>query len=128
MQEAGMERKSSHILRWAGAMLGLTLLISLAVVAIGLLFQWNTPVQFSNGFFVAGALMIVMGILSVAGGFQQRTNFPLMYAQSAGQASISERTQRMLADIRQGYGTMIVMAGTGLLLIITAIAIHQLLS
>lgn len=122
-----MEQKGSPVLRLLGTMLGLTLLISLIVVGIGAFAHWNSTVQFSNGFFAAGMIVIVIGILSVAGGFQQRANFPLTYAETASQASSSERAQRMMADINQRYGTMILMIGTGILLVIISVAIYRLL-
>ena len=122
-----MESKHTHILRLAGSILGITLFASAIVVAIGLFSQWNTPVQYSNGFFIAGVLVIVIGVFSIAGGFEQRANFPIIYAESAGQASIAERAQRMMADINQRYGMLVLLAGAGILLIIISIAIHRLL-
>lgn len=121
-----MEKQISPILRLTGTMLGLTLLISLIVAGIGLALQWNTPVQFSNGFFIAGAIVVVLGTFSIAGGFQQRANFPLIYAETASQASISERGKRMMSDIHQRYGAMILMIGTGLLLIAISVTIPHL--
>ena len=82
-----MEQKSSHVLRLAGITLGLNLLVSLAVLVIGLFYPWNIPVQFSNEFFVAGTIVIVLGVFSVAGRFGQRASFPLTYAESADGAS-----------------------------------------
>jgi len=96
-----MERKNSDFLRLLETILGFTLLASLIMSVVGLVFQWNTRVQFSNGFFIAGAIIIVLGTFSVTGGFRQRANFPLTYAETASQASISERGKRMLADINQ---------------------------
>jgi hypothetical protein len=125
--EETVEQKGSLFLRLLGTILGLTLLVSLIVVGVGVFAHWNTTVQFSNGFFAAGLIVAVFGILSVAGGFQQRANFPLIYAETASQASISERTQRMMADINQRYGMMIVMIGTGILLVAVSVGIHQLL-
>lgn len=49
-----MEKKISPILRLVGIALGLMLLISLVVLIIGVVLKWNTSVQFSNAFFVAG--------------------------------------------------------------------------
>lgn len=121
-----METTNSPILRLVGTILGLTFLISLIVAVIGLVLQWSAPVQFSNGFFVAGAIAIVLGTLSITGGFQQRANFPITYAESASQASISERGRRMMADINQRYGALILMVSTGLLLVAISIAISQL--
>ena len=122
-----MKKKNVSILGLVGIVFGLTLLISLVVIIVGLVLEWNSPVQFSNGFFGAGAVTLVLGILSVTGGFQQRADFPMVYAESAGAASISERAQRMMADINQRYGTMTFLISTGLLLIFISIGIHQLL-
>jgi hypothetical protein len=121
-----MDNQHSSVLRLVGTILGFTLLASLIVVIMGLALQWKTPVQFSNGFFVAGAIVIVLGVFSVAGGFGQRANFSITYAETAGQASLAERTQRMMGDINQRYGALILMAVTGLLLIAISIAIPQL--
>ena len=122
-----MEKKDSAIWRLVGSILGLAALGSLIVLGFGLLRQWNTLVQFSNGFFVAGAIVIILGLFSVTGGFSQRANFPIKYAETAGQASIKERTQRMMSDINQQYGFMIIWTSVGVLLIGISIAIHQLL-
>jgi hypothetical protein len=121
-----MEKKFLPVLRLFGTISGVTLLVSLIVLGVGLVFQWNTPVQFSNGFFAAGAIVIILGTFSVTGGFQQRASFPITYAETAGHASIAERGQRMLADINQRYGAMVLMIGTGLVLIGIAIAIPRL--
>ena len=122
-----MEKKNSHILRLIGTILGLTILVSLIVLVFGMVSRWNTPVQYSNGFFMAGVLVIIFGIFSVAGGFEQRADFSILYAESVGQASIAERTQRMVAEINQRYGFMVVLIGVGILLIGISIIIGQFL-
>jgi hypothetical protein len=48
-----VEQKSSYVLRLAEMILGLTLIVSLIVVIIGIVYRWERPVQFSNGFFFA---------------------------------------------------------------------------
>ena len=121
-----MEQKGSHVLRLVGFIFGLTVLVSLIVVVIGLISRWDQPTQFSNGFFIAGAIVIVLGTFSVTGGLQQRANFPLAYAETASDASISERAQRMMADINQRYGVMSLFIGAGVLLIAISIAIGNL--
>jgi uncharacterized membrane protein len=122
-----MEKKSTHLSGLLAVMLGITLVVSLIVVIIGRVDGWEQPVQFSNGFFVAGAIVILLGTLSVAGGFQQRANFQMTYAESAGQASISERAQRMMGDINQRYGMLVLMIGAGVLLIGISVAIGTFL-
>jgi hypothetical protein len=125
--EETMEKQSTHFLRLTGRILGATVIISLIVLLIGYFLGWNDPVKFSNAFFWAGAILIVLGVLSVTGGFEQRGNFAITYAQSAGDANMAERNQRMAVDITQRYGSMVFMSITGLLLIGVAVAIGQFL-
>ena len=50
-------------------------LISGSVVAIiGLMLRWKTYTQFSNGFFVAGVIMILIGFISFQGYSQRATD------------------------------------------------------
>jgi hypothetical protein len=121
-----MERQSVQLLRLFGKILGVTAVISLAVLLLGYFLKWNTPVQYSNAFFWAGAIVAVMGVLSVTGGFTQRANFQITYAETASAANIAERNQRMAADITQRYGTLILLTVPGVLLIAVAVAIGQI--
>lgn len=120
-----MEKHEHHFLRLAGKILLTTLLISLAVFLAGNLLHWSQPTQYSNGFFMAGAIVIVLGVFSIAGGIAQRTNFDILYAETAGQAGIAERNQRTVSEITQRYGNMIFLLATGLLLILIAVGIGQ---
>lgn len=116
-----------NALRLAGLILGATLVISLLVLLIGYIYQWDKPVQFSNAFFAAGAVTIILGIFSVTGGFAQRANFNILYAESAGQADQAERSQRAVTEVIQRYAVVIMLVSTGLLLIGIAIAIGTFL-
>lgn len=40
-----MEKTNRHLLRLVGVIFGLTLLISLIVVILGMVYEWKTPVQ-----------------------------------------------------------------------------------
>ena len=121
-----MESKISHILRLLGIISGLTFLVTLIVLIVGFALQWNTAVQFSNGFFIAGAIVILLGTLSVTGGFQQRASFPIVYAETASDAALAERGQRMIADISQRYRVLVLLIGMGILLIGISMAIPEL--
>jgi hypothetical protein len=122
-----MENNLKPILRLLGKILGATALISLVVLLIGYFLHWNDAFRFSNGFFFAGAILIVLGILSITGGLTQRSNFGILYGESAGQMSSSERTQRMAADIMQRYSSFLFLLVTGLLLMGISVIIGSLL-
>jgi hypothetical protein len=120
-----MLSKSSHSLRLAGIVLGLTLIVSILVLVIGYIYDWHEAVRFSNAFFAAGGILIVLGTLSIAGGFLQRADFKMSYSESAGQANIAERSQRMISDIAQRYGAMILLVSVGVLLMIISVLVGQ---
>ena len=120
-----MDKKRSPTLRLVGIILGLIMMVSLIVLVFGILSQWSTSEQYSNGFFIAGAIAIGLGLFSVAGRLEQQVNSSTIYAESAGQASLAERTQRMMADINQSYGFMMVLVSVGILLIGISIVIGQ---
>ena len=118
-----MEKQSILFLRLLGRISVAVGVVSLDILVIGNFYEWSDSVKFSNAFFTAGAILIVLGLFSVAGGFMQRANFNITYSESAGQANLTERGQRIVADINQRYGSMIFLLVSGLLLIGIAIAI-----
>jgi len=122
-----MDNKFSRFLKLAGIVFIFTLAISLIVLIIGMVVQWKEPVQYSNAFFAAGAILIVLGFLSISGGFAQRGNFNMTYAETAGNANITERTQRMMGDITQRYGAMTLLGTVGILLIVISVLIGNFL-
>jgi len=99
-----MEKKGAHFLRLAGLILGATLAISLLVLLIGYIYQWDKSVQFSNAFFAAGAVTIILGIFSITGKF----------------------AKHVVIEVAERYGVVILLLSTGLLLISIAIAIGRL--
>ncbi len=123
-----MEKQSTYLLRLLGRISVTTGAISLIVLLIGDFYHWNDPVKFSNAFFTAGAILIVLGVFSVAGGFAQRGNFNIAYSESAGQANLAERGQRIAAEINQRYGSMIFLLVNGLLLIAIAVIVGNVLA
>ena len=72
--------------------------------------------------------MIVFGILSVMGGFSMHSNFGMLYSQSASDMNLRERTQRLAADMTQGYSTFIFLCLTGVFLIGLAVLIGSIFS
>ena len=100
-----MEGSGWQVIRLLGKVLGATALISLVVLLIGYLLGWSDPFRFSNGFFAAGAILIILGILSITGGF----------------------SQRITIDMMQRYGSFISLLLTGVLLIGISVVIGSFL-
>lgn len=122
-----MVTKNNFVLRMVGIAAGIAVVLALALLLLGFFLGWKQPVQYSNGFFMTGALLIVFGVLSVAGGFAQRANVRLTYTESAAQASMAERNQRTVTDGVQRYQSMITLFGSGLLLILVSVLVGQFL-
>ena len=99
------------------ATLLLALLLCIIVLLIGVLLGWKTGTLYSNGLFLVGSIAIILGIFSVLGGFGMRSDFHVIYSQSAGAMSQKERTQRWVADMTQGYSAYIFLLLTGVFLI-----------
>ena len=122
-----MDTKNNFVLRMAGIAAGIAVVLALVLLVLVFFLDWKQPVQYSNGFFMTGAMLIVFGVLSVAGGFAQRANPRLTYTESAAQASMAERNQRTVTDGIQRYQSMLIMLVSGLLLILISVLIGQLL-
>ncbi len=121
-----MKQYLYHYLRLIGVALLIAVLLGLVVLGLGWLRKWNTPIQYSNGFFAAGAISIVLGLFSVMGGFSMRSDFKVLYSQSAGAMNLAERGKLWMADITQGYGSLILLSLTGALLVGVSIFVGRL--
>lgn len=121
-----MKSTASFYLRFAGMIALAALILSVLLGGIGWMLGWRTSTQFSNGFFIGGAFLIVLGVFSVMGGFSQRADFKMTYARTASPANLGERARQMMADINQGYNTLVFLVLTSVLLIGTAVLIPSL--
>ncbi len=99
---------------------------SLVVIIVGLIAGWKSAVLFSNGFFWAGAILIIFGVLSVFGGYGLRADFGVVYSQSAGDMNILERTKLWIADTHQSYGIYLLLLLAGVILILISILVANL--
>ena len=72
-------------------------------------------VSLSNRFFVGGAIAILISFASGMGNWENRSDWRQMLAGSAGNADLTERNQRMMADIVQVYTLAFVMIPAGLI-------------
>jgi hypothetical protein len=117
-----MEEHEHHFLKLAGKILGTMTMISLIVLLAGYFLHWSDPVQYSNGFFGAGAILIVVGAYS---NFSGSLNADTSYTRLGGQTNAGERSLRLGAEMTQRHGTMIFLFVTGLLLILIAVGLGQ---
>ncbi len=115
-----------RILRLLAITFVIACVIGLITGGIGWLLHWNSTTQFSNGFFGAGAILIVIGILSVVGGFGMRSDFKMLYSQSAGDMNTLERSKRWIADMAQGYGLFLFLLLPGIILIGVSILVPNI--
>ena len=95
----------------------LSFIAGLITVGIGALLGWKTSTQFSDGLFIAGAIIMLIGAVSFIGRNISRADFLYLYAGSVGEESITERTRHWVADMTQGYNALILLFLSGGLLI-----------
>lgn len=92
------------------------LLAAAIVWIIGLASGWET-VDYSNGMFIAGALAIVVAILSSFDGWGHRAGSKQMDGQAAGEMSLAGRARLWVQDLTRGYNAVLLMSIVGILLI-----------
>jgi len=102
------------------------LLIALFVVVWSWITQDFDAVSLSNRFFMGGVIVVFISLAAGLGNWGHRSNWQQMLAQSAGQANLTERNQRMMADILQVYGLAVVMVPAGLLAVLFALFLGSL--
>ena len=79
------------MLKMGGEAVLLTILAGIVIGIIGYLNQWDTSLQYSNAFFIAGCLLIIAGASSRLGAGQERNYFQELYAESFRDMSASEQ-------------------------------------
>ena len=57
----------SRALRFLTIILVITVVTGVIVLAIGLINKWQTDVQFSNGYFYGGGVLLVIGLINAIG-------------------------------------------------------------
>ncbi len=82
-------------------------------------------VSLSNRFFTGGTIAILISLASGLGNWENRSDWRQMLAGSAGNVNLTERNQRMMADIVQVYALAFVMIPAGLIAILIAVLLGQ---
>lgn len=104
----------------------MAIVTALLTALLGLILGWQLAVQYSNGMFIAGSMVVILGVAAVWGGFTARGSFAITYAQSVSDMSIAERGKLWMLDSLRGYNAVVVSAISGLLLIGLSILIYSL--
>jgi len=82
-------------------------------------------VLLSNRFFVGGAIAVLISLTSGMRNWENRSDWRQMLAGSVGNANLTERNQRMMADIAQVYTLAFVIIPAGLIAILIAVMLGQ---
>ncbi|NMB69046.1 MAG: hypothetical protein GYA20_09825 [Chloroflexi bacterium] len=115
-----------HILTLLAKTLAIAAGIGTVVSLAGRFFGWQEAVQFANGLYIAGIVLIGIGLLTVSGGMAQRGDFKIRYAETAGQQTLMERNQRWWNDTLQGYSMLITFCLIGGFLILAGVLVETL--
>lgn len=103
----------NNILSLLAKALATAALIGAVLGLAAFLFGARNPVHFSNVFFIAGGILIFIGLLSLMGGYRSRADFKTVYSQSAGDPNLNQRNQRWMADTLQSYSMLVYFVLTG---------------
>ena len=96
------------------------------VIIIGLRLGWKTPTQFSDGFFWAGAIMILIGFVNIMAMYSQPPDSRLQHSQSVVHLDADERFKIWEADILRGHHLLAFLGISGLLLFGLSILVSRL--
>jgi hypothetical protein len=107
-----MKNKIPHTLISAALF---SLISGIIVTIIGLILAWKTYTQFSDGFFFAGGIMIVVGFLNVWG-MHNEDPYAGMRVSQAVHLDKDESFKLWMADLSQGYNLLIFLGISGVLL------------
>jgi hypothetical protein len=79
------------VIKICGEAILLTILAGIVIGIIGNLNKWDTSLEYSNAFFIAGCLVIIAGASSRLGAGQEWNHFQGIYAESFRNMSAGER-------------------------------------
>ena len=114
---------------WLGLLVKI-LIVDIVIALLVAAWSWIagdfSAVALSNRFFAGGAIVILISLASGLGNWGNRSDWRQMLAQSAGQANLAERNQRMVSDIVQIYALALVMIPAGAIAVLVAILVGNL--
>ncbi len=114
---------------WWTKLVGKVVFGYLLIAVVVFVWSWLTRdflyVSLSNRFFIGGVISTLLGMGAGFGNWGNRADWRQLYAQSAGQAGLTERNNRMLTDIARTYEFLIITTVVGVASILTAVLFGQ---
>lgn len=95
----------------------LATIITIVIGIIGYVKKWDTPLVYSNAFFIAGALVIIAGTSSRLAAGDDWKNSQLVSANGFRDMSSSERAS-FIVNASSSFGSVILGVLSGILLIV----------
>jgi hypothetical protein len=113
------------VIKIGGEAVLLTIVAGIVIGIIGSLNKWDTSLQYSNAFFIAGCLLIIAGTSSRLGAGQERNYFQQLYMESFRAMSASEQANFI---INASSSVRVVILGllSGILLFIISFFVTKL--
>ena len=108
------------ILRILIGVILVSLISVFVVMIIGWLHSWNSPTQFSDGFFTAGVILVAIGFVSLLGYRQRAIDWP------PSQMEPADRDKLSAADTSRGKILMVAFGISSLLLFGLSILVSTL--
>lgn len=102
-----------------------TVLTVIAIVILGNLNQWDTPMQYSNAYFMAGALVIIGGLSSRMAASQEWSFFQKLGGEGFGDMSPTERAN-FIVEVSSSLRLVIVGLLSGVSLMIISSLVWEL--
>ena len=112
------------ILKWCVKVIILTTIIGVIVVIIGNRSGWNTSIEYSNAFFIAGVFVIAGGLASRLGASQDVNQFRLL-SSTKGFRDKSKQLD-FIANTRGSTNLVVLSLLSGILLILTSVLISKM--
>jgi len=101
-----------------------SILTTIIIVIIGVIRKWSTPEEFSNGFFWAGAIVLMAGAVNSLSNLYQPTG-SAQYMQSVGVVDRKENMRIWQEDVLHGYHLLAFLGIAGVLLLGYAVLILE---
>lgn len=111
-----------EVLKLCAKSIAITAIVGVIIGIIGYVKEWNSPISYSNAFFVAGCLLIIAGASSRYASSQDWNEYQLLNAESFREMSSSERVNHIVNENSPLHLVLLGVLSGMTLILISAIA------